>query len=366
VESAQSFDEFAIAWLGPSYDAHGDGVGDLPLSAAQVKRSPAQYDANGVLIKPSVTFYSLGYGTCDVANGSSSCRIPLTLVFYPPCGAGPAPPAVSEGKEVFVRGIDAQVYGGGRLQLDTTDFTVTISPPGETPDDVLNNALRIAGQLEGANSKAGHLTKDRDFTPLRRETCPALPAPPTPVVDSSPVAPFLVIDADSTNEGGPCAYIDAQRTISVASPPSVAFCLVNPELPPLHGRLLSLTLVVDYGSPLVGSPPVHDLSTDLNSNPDWNENVSTAAGWDCNVLNMPGTAPRAATPARIVCDSAGLEDQQFLSTEYLGTLSFEPVLVSGTSELRWNAETELVSGSSGFQCDDVSLHCVGATIITTP
>jgi hypothetical protein len=84
--------------------------------------------------------------------------------------------------------------------------------------------------------------------------------------------PLLAIDTDLGN--GVCSPVDASRTISESAQVSVALCLLNSSSSPLDGVLSIARLSVSYDSPLVGSSVASDLTRDIDSNPDWNEDVS--------------------------------------------------------------------------------------------
>jgi hypothetical protein len=140
--------------------------------------------------------------------------------------------------------------------------------------------------------------------------------------------------------------------------------LINPELAPISGGLTSLHLVFDYTPPLTGVVVTSNFGTDLNGNPDWNEAVSPGASWDCNVLNSQDTAPRATSPARIICDATDFANHPFSGTEHLATFSFNASSTTGTTTMSWNIETEMVAGSDGLTCADIA--CEGATITIVP
>ena len=228
VEETKSFDGHAIAWLGERYDLDGDGSQILELTESQSTFTPARYAEDGRLIKPDVSFYSLGYGSCRAAS-DNGCRIPISLVFDPPCKR--VSNAFVDGT-VRVRGIDAKVYQGGRLQLDTADFTLDIAPPGATEEEILRRSIRIAENLVGANAKASHITRDSDFTPA---DCPAARLRS---FDEFPVL-WLGEAYDVDADGTPESLESAQRAYS----PPVA----NPS----DGRVITPELVsysVSYGT----------------------------------------------------------------------------------------------------------------------
>jgi hypothetical protein len=175
-QTATSFGEFSLFWLGSSYDSDGDGVGDMPLSAAYYLSGEAVVNPRtGAVISPAQRSFILAYGTCRIPKGRSQCGTPIGIVIEPPDNQSP-PLAGVEG-QVAVRGVYAATYDGGALYIKTADVTITIMPSfASDGDEKLNQSLRIANQLLGANAKAAGITKDTDFRPV-----PGAAAPPTSI-----------------------------------------------------------------------------------------------------------------------------------------------------------------------------------------
>jgi hypothetical protein len=166
----RSFDEYALVWLGDSYDVDGDGkLDDLRVARTSVGR-PFYNPVTGELLLPEIRTFSLGYGNCERPKGTSSCPIPLTMVFSAPCDNLSLPP-VSTSRRVPLRGIDAIVQHNGAVRLETADFTVTISPVADSYSGTAEKALRIAGDLVPANAKAKSVLTGTDFRTRPADLC---------------------------------------------------------------------------------------------------------------------------------------------------------------------------------------------------
>ena len=190
-KKVREFDEFPILWLGETFDV--DPVSTTEdLSSADLDVSPPLVDPNtGEAILEELRSYSVSYGTCVPPPGShQSCRVPLTMVFYAPCGTPNLAPALKKETKI-VRGVDAIVEIDGKLRIETAEFTVIISPPGADPDDVTANAVQIAENLYGANEKAKHITKDSDFKVKPKDLCTDKPKKDdaTPLASATPSVP---------------------------------------------------------------------------------------------------------------------------------------------------------------------------------
>lgn len=139
-------------------------------------------------ISGAIRSFTLGYGTCEVPPGAETCAVPITIVFDPPDGKRPPlSDLVKTGQVVRVRGVDAVVFNGGDLQLETADFSVIVSvalpiargsEQGEQQER-LEQALRVVRALEGANGRANALGRNIDFRP-KQPTPKAESATPTP------------------------------------------------------------------------------------------------------------------------------------------------------------------------------------------
>jgi hypothetical protein len=362
-ELLEKFDAYPLVYLGDSFEG-------LPLTYC-ARRQSAGSDYG----RPATESFFFIYGDCVIQPGRDSCAPPLQVIVYPRCG-----PSLAGGvmRAESVRGVTAKVLATPAYFIETPYYNVKVSGGNRTRDAEALTRSAIE-QLRGANALAEPLTRDKS---LADATLLSLPAPtkdacedddtlksgveptPTPGTLALMTTPALLIDADPSNGDGAYATVDSMRTISQGASLAVALCLLNPELPPVNGGLTSLRLVVSYTTPPAGIVVAPNLSTDLDGNPNWNQAVSTGA-WDCNVLNSAGTAPRAASPSWILCDSTTLANQPFSGAEHLATLSFSAVSSSGTATISWSSETEMVSGSDGISCDGVTLQCVGAEIIVS-
>jgi hypothetical protein len=170
VTNATTFDEFPVVWLGTSYDSDGDGVGDMRLSSAYAVHGPAFTNPiDGTIISPQLTWFTLGYGTCKIPDGKESCNVPLNIDVDPP-GDPRDEVALSQARDedhLTVRGADAIVSEGRILWIFAEEFTVRISPVAQPPpgQSRLDQALRVASLLVGANPKGSWITTGTDFHP---------------------------------------------------------------------------------------------------------------------------------------------------------------------------------------------------------
>lgn len=170
-QKVRSFDEYALVWLGDSYDVDGDGGSDdLRVARSSVGR-PFYNPVTGELLLPEIRTFSIAYGDCERPKGASACPIPLGLLFSAPCD-NQSLPAVSTSRRVPLRGIDAIVQHNGAVRLETADFTVTISPVADTYSGIAEKALRIAADLVPANAKAKSVLTGTDFRPRPADLCP--------------------------------------------------------------------------------------------------------------------------------------------------------------------------------------------------
>jgi hypothetical protein len=185
----REFDEFPVLWLGESYDSDGDGTGDMAIREARASQSPPfVHPRSGEVIRAAARSFDVMYGDCEIPPGSDSCRVPLTMIFYP---AGPAQELsnwVKTGEVVLVRGIPAVVFGDGNLWVETEQVTFTISAWGESPEERLETATRILTKLEGANPPASDITQGSLLRPKPRVFPTATPpgAGPTPMNTPTP------------------------------------------------------------------------------------------------------------------------------------------------------------------------------------
>ena len=188
---------------------------------------------------------------------------------------------------------------------------------------------------------------------------------------SAGVPASIVIDTDITNGTGPCDIIDATANISFNTTTVVAICLLNASASPVNGSISGASLGVSYTSPPLSAPDFFgNFTTDLNANPNWNETIGgqMTTTWDCNPLDIPGTAPNAVGGvATISCDS-GLVDEAVTGTVLLATLTFDPATFLGTSTLAFTNTTDFSTGALGATnpvCDPQNIQpitCTGASI----
>jgi hypothetical protein len=174
------------------------------------------------------------------------------------------------------------------------------------------------------------------------------------------------MDVDYGNGNGPCAPVDDHRTSVVDTTILVALCVIDSDMQPLSGGITTLTLSVAYGPQLIAANMASNLTTDLASNPDWNEaGLGGAAAWDCNLLNGQASAPRAApSPGTITCSTTSLTDHPVSGNVLLATLMLEAT-APGTAVLSWDSATSILAGNTEPSCAD-GLTCLGATIVVVP
>jgi len=355
-QTLQTFDEFPIVWLGESFDLDGKS---LELTGARKTCSPALSASDGELIRPAECSFFLAYGDCEIPAGQTSCRVPVSIKIEPPCNA----PLSNDVKEdaVQVRNVDAVVYSEGALYVETAEFLISISPPGATDKETLENSIFIAEHLYGANDKASALGPDTSFRPSDRSTCEESGESPA----ASPSTAYLAIDAAPANGSGPCDPVDASYTVPAGATLPVALCLVNAAVYPVNGGINTVTLTISYTSPLSAINAPSDLLTDLSANPDWNES-GLGPVWDCNLLNASATAPRAApSPAHITCNTVSLSDQPVSGNALLATLTLGAAS-AGIATVDWGTDTSLLAGALESICGIGDLECVGATLSVVP
>jgi uncharacterized repeat protein (TIGR01451 family) len=198
-----------------------------------------------------------------------------------------------------------------------------------------------------------------------------------PVSAQPPPAAQLEMDFNLTNGGGPCAVIDPATPVLAGSAFQVGLCLTNFNNPPGDGTVTTTTLVVDYPGALVDAPDVAgNGTTDLDSNPDWNQAGSTVPGggnWDCNSLDGPASAPNGTPPpALIVCATSNVLPAVLNGTNpaLLATLSFNAIGVGGPLAIDFAdtadpKPTALLGSGSELLCG-VDITCVGGTIMVLP
>lgn len=168
----------------------------------------------------------------------------------------------------------------------------------------------------------------------------------------------LAIDAD-TSDG--CATIQSTANISVGTATSVGICIVNASAAPVSGLISTVDLSVIYSGPLTATNVAGNGTTDLNSNPDWNEAVG--GSWDCNLFDGPSSAPRAdPSPAILECGDSDLLDVSVSGNVLLGTLTFDAAASLGTSTLHLTGGLSSgVDGGANPVCGD-GITCVDASI----
>jgi hypothetical protein len=166
----------------------------------------------------------------------------------------------------------------------------------------------------------------------------------------------LAIDAD-TSDG--CATIQSTANISVGTATSVGICMVNASAAPVNGLISGVDLSVIYSGPLTATNVAGNGTTDLNSNPDWNEAVG--GSWDCNLFDGPLSAPRA-DPSPAILECGDLVDVSVSGNVLLGTLTFDAAASLGTSTLHLTGGLSSgVDGGANPVCGD-AITCVDASI----
>ncbi|MEX2247667.1 MAG: hypothetical protein WEC75_13400 [Dehalococcoidia bacterium] len=148
------------------------------------------------------------------------------------------------------------------------------------------------------------------------------------------------------------------------APVAVALCLSGADAAPLGGAIRSVTLRVTYNALLSAADVPGDLLTDLDADPDWND--EGLAGWDCNVLNSAAAAPRAEpSPATITCNTVSLTDYPVSGDVLLATLTLTAA-APGTAVLSWDGGTSVLSGAVESLCGEEGIVCEDATIVVSP
>lgn len=185
----------------------------------------------------------------------------------------------------------------------------------------------------------------------------------------------LHIDADPTNGAGPCDIIDAMRTVAPSTVFTVAVCMDGANLAPISGGFNTAQITMTYGPELTAANVASDLTTDLNSNPDWNQaGLSGPQSWDCNQLNNLAAAPKASpSPAFMSCTTTSSSDQPVTGTVLLATVTFTAAS-NGTTALTFGgvADTNILAGAneadcgSGFTCTSATIQVGLATPTPTP
>lgn len=151
--NVENFQDYPLVWLGPAYDVDSDGKPDTITMARTASSPPLTNPMNGEVLVPAKRTYTIAYGTCDIPAGADGCAVPLALVFSAACDTVPLS-EIAKSRMARVRGVDAIVETSGSLRLETADFTLTIHAPGSTAEEVTQNAIRIANDLQPANAKA--------------------------------------------------------------------------------------------------------------------------------------------------------------------------------------------------------------------
>ena len=215
--TATSFDDFPVLWLGPAYDSDGDGSDDMPLKHAGATQQNAFLDPRtGRELRPALRDFSLSYGTCEIPPHQDECTIPITIVFDPPDAQ--RPPLAGVEQHLSVRGVEAATFDSGSLWIPTADFTITIIPSfARDGAERLNQSLRIASLLFGANAKASWITRGTDFHPMPTPTPTPVAArtfPPHPT-DTPQPATTEVPTPPATPDGAP---VPTETATGIAQP----------------------------------------------------------------------------------------------------------------------------------------------------
>jgi hypothetical protein len=148
--SVQSFDGFAVYWLGPEFDGER-------LTAIHRRTGTVSALAPG---KPD--YVAMKYGDCEPSE-EAGCPAPLEIQIWPACtrnrssyqlapdvdGAGPGEAIPYPRNDVTVRGVPASFYDNDRL-LEVYTGDVTVSMFGGSRQQL----LRAAFALQGANDEA--------------------------------------------------------------------------------------------------------------------------------------------------------------------------------------------------------------------
>lgn len=200
-------------------------------------------------------------------------------------------------------------------------------------------------------------------TPSAGRTTTATPGS-TRTPAAPPAAARLSIDADPDNDGGPCKSIDKSRTVSTGDQFTIAICLEAVGKPPVNGKLNTLAIEIAYGTNIAGLARSDDGTQDLNGNPDFNDGADTGGGgWDCNLLDDPRSAPRAApSPALIFCSTDDAQDRQLAGDTVLLAVVTMQAAEAGTAQLTFGARTDLLSGNTESSCPENTTDCSGASI----
>ena len=143
---------------------------------------------------------------------------------------------------------------------------------------------------------------------------------PVAIPGSAPTAhaqtAVLAIDADTTN--GICTTVDTNRTVAAGTYLTVGICLLGGS--GVTG-INTVALSLPYDSGLSATNVASDLTTDLNSNPNFNE------GRDRWVVGLQSaepfdSAPKASpSPATINCTTTNSSDVAVSPPLLLATLS---------------------------------------------
>ena len=164
-----SVEGMPMLWLGEEYDEDGDGKGDLPLVLSDEFVVPATRDPRtGTVLYPEIRGFQIGYGDCEIPAGAEGCPIPVSITVYARCYAEPLAPEVKE-EVVAVRGVNATVYGGGAVRVDTDEFSLQVHAVGDREDPVetgKQRALKVIENLRGANDAAREYGRGTPFKPV--------------------------------------------------------------------------------------------------------------------------------------------------------------------------------------------------------
>lgn len=188
----QSFDEFPVFWLGDEYDVDGDGNRER-LVSARFRVNPERRDSTtGEALRPAWRSYTISYGPCDPGPGEDTCALPLTMTFQEPCSWYALHP-IPVTPQRTVRGVEAIVRANGAVRIKTEGALIIINASGKDEAAMAANALRIAEDLEGANSKSEFLAPGSDFPVQPGDKCSAgVVTPPLPEPDPNAL---ILVDA---------------------------------------------------------------------------------------------------------------------------------------------------------------------------
>jgi uncharacterized repeat protein (TIGR01451 family) len=173
----------------------------------------------------------------------------------------------------------------------------------------------------------------------------------------------MELDMDTTN--GICgASVDTARSVPAGANFTVAVCLTDGNLAPFSGDLVDMKNEVAYPAFVTAPDVIDDGSIDLNANPDWRA-PAAGAGWDCNQLDGPASAPSGSpSPATITCSHTPPVAQALTSPSVeLTRISFQATGTGGPSPMTLTGN--LLGSGSEVLCG-IDIECIGGTIEVTP